>query len=89
MDKKLKSTQGICVHQLTYYFPDKEDNKIYEYTGDHSPFCDGIDPEYLEEIKEEKNLKKPHKKIGQKDIINGEKHNEIPNTNIIPVPTIL
>jgi len=51
MTKKLKSTQGICVHQLTYYFPDKEDNKIYEYTGDHSSFCDGVDLEYLKEIK--------------------------------------
>jgi len=49
---KLKSTQGIAVHKLTYYFPDKEDNKIYEYTGDHSSFCDGIDPEYLKEVKD-------------------------------------
>jgi len=48
---KLKSTQGLAVHKLTYYFPDKEDNKIYEYTGDHSSFCDGIDAEYLEEVK--------------------------------------
>ena len=53
MSKKLKSTQGICVHQLTYYFPDKEDNKIYEYTGDHASFCDGVDPNYLKEIKDE------------------------------------
>ena len=53
MSKELKSTQGICVHQLTYYFPDKEDNKIYEYTGDHSSFCDGVDPNYLKEIKDE------------------------------------
>ena len=67
MIKKLKSTQGICVHQLTYYFPDKEDNKIYEYTGDHSSFCDGIDPEYLKEIKEEK---KP-KETTQKEWVRG------------------
>jgi len=50
---KLKSTQGLAVHKLTYYFPDKEDNKIYEYTGDHSSFCDGIDAEYLEEVKDD------------------------------------
>jgi len=49
-DIKLKSTQGLAVCELTYYFPDKNDNKIYEYTGDHSSFCDGIDPEYLKEI---------------------------------------
>ena len=24
MSKKLKTTQGICVHKLTYYFPDKD-----------------------------------------------------------------
>ena len=52
MSKKLKTTQGICVHKLTYYFPDKDDNKVYEYTGDHSSFCDGIDPEYLKEVKD-------------------------------------
>jgi len=46
----IKSTEGICVYKLTYYFPDKDDNKIYEYTGDHSSFCDGIDPKYLKEI---------------------------------------
>ena len=53
MSKELESTQGICVHQLTYYFPDKEDNKIYEYIGDHSSFCDGVEPNYLKEIKDE------------------------------------
>ena len=44
-DKKLKSTKGLAVCELTFYFPDKKDNKIYEYTGDHSSFCDGIDPD--------------------------------------------
>ena len=52
MTNKFKTTQGICVHKLTYYFPDKDDGKIYEYTGDHSSFCDGIDPEYLKEVKD-------------------------------------
>jgi hypothetical protein len=51
-NKKLKSTKGLMVYELTFYFPDKKDNKIYRYTGDHSPFCDGIDSEYLEEVKE-------------------------------------
>ena len=50
-DIKLKSTQVLAVCELTYYFPNKDDNKIYEYTGDHSSFCDGIDPEYLKEVK--------------------------------------
>ena len=66
-NKKLKSTQGIHVYELTYYFPDKEDNKIYEYTGDHSSFCDGIDPEYLKEIKK----KKKSKEIPQEDWVKG------------------
>ena len=26
------------------------DGKLYEYTGDHSSFADGIDPEELEEV---------------------------------------
>ena len=51
--RKLKTTQGIHVHTLTYYFPDKDDDKVYEYTGDCSSFCDGIEPEYLKEVKEE------------------------------------
>jgi hypothetical protein len=56
-DKKLKSTKGLAVCDLTFYFPDKKDNKIYEYTGDHSSFCDGIDPEYLKEKKWKSRLK--------------------------------
>jgi len=67
MNKKLKTTQGIHVHTLTYYFPDKDDEKVYEYTGDHSSFCDGIDPEYLKEIKEEKKSKE----IPQEDWVKG------------------
>ena len=50
---KLKSTKGLNVHTLTYYFPDKDDGKVYEYTGDHSSFCDGIDAEYLKEVKDD------------------------------------
>jgi hypothetical protein len=31
---------------------DSIDDKEYEYTGDHSGFCEGIDEDYLEEVKE-------------------------------------
>ena len=43
----------VHVHRLTYIKVDKDgndDGKIYEYTGDHSSFADGIDPEELEEV---------------------------------------
>jgi len=46
----------VHVHRLTYIKVDKDgndDGKIYEYTGDHSSFCDGIEDEDLEEIKKE------------------------------------
>ena len=43
----------VHVHRLTYIKVDKDgndDGKIYEYTGDHSSFADGIDPEELKEV---------------------------------------
>jgi len=46
----------VHVHRLTYIKVDKDgndDGKIYEYTGDHSSFCDGIEDEDLEEIEKE------------------------------------
>jgi hypothetical protein len=45
----------ISVHTLHFQKTDQDgnsDGKIYEYLGDHSGFCDGIDNEYLKEVKE-------------------------------------
>ena len=33
---------------------EKGNQKFYEYTGDHSGFCDGIEEDYLEEVKDDK-----------------------------------
>ena len=48
---------GLQVYKLTFLkfneSGDSIDGKEYEYTGDHSSFCDGIEDEYLREIKEE------------------------------------
>ena len=53
---KKQKYYGLQVHTLTYLKVDANgesiDGKQYEYTGDHSGFCDGIDDEYLEEVKE-------------------------------------
>ena len=50
-----KKYYGLQVHTLTFLKVDENggsiDGKQYEYTGDHSGFCDGIEDEYLEEIK--------------------------------------
>ena len=50
-----KKYYGLQVHTLTFLKVDESgesvDGKQYEYTGDHSGFCDGIEDEYLEEIK--------------------------------------
>ena len=39
---------------LTYLLVDEDglsiDDKLYEYSGDHSSFCEGIDVDYLIEI---------------------------------------
>ena len=49
---------GLQVHTLTFLKVDKNgesiDGKQYEYTGDHSCFCDGIEEDYLEEVKDDK-----------------------------------
>lgn len=49
-----KKYYGVQVHSLTYVKVDANgetiDNKIYEYTGDHSSFCEGIDEDHLEEV---------------------------------------
>ena len=54
-----KKYYGLQVHTLTFLKVDENgesiDGKQYEYTGDHSGFCDGIEDEYLEEVKSEKN----------------------------------
>ncbi len=55
MSKKYKYLQ---VHTLHYTLVDEEGNdngKVYEYDGDHSLFCDGID---FNDLKEIKNVKK-------------------------------
>ena len=44
----------LQVHTLHYTLVDEEGNdngKVYEYDGDHSLFCDGIDFNDLKEIK--------------------------------------
>ena len=47
---------GVQVCKLTFLKVDENgdsiDDKEYEYTGDHSGFCEGIDVDYLEEVKE-------------------------------------
>jgi hypothetical protein len=51
-----KKYYGLQVHTLTFLKVDENgesiDGKQYEYTGDHSGFCDGIEDEYLEEIRD-------------------------------------
>ena len=58
---KKQKYYGLQVHTLTFLKVDENgesiDEKQYEYTGDHSGFCDGIDDEYLQEV-EWKQLKK-------------------------------
>ena len=46
----------LGVHTLHFQLTDEDgntDGKLYEYTGDHSSFADGIDPEELEEVTSE------------------------------------
>ena len=46
---------SLQVHLLTFKKIDEDgndDGKIYEYTGDHSSFCDGISDGDLKEIDE-------------------------------------
>jgi hypothetical protein len=53
---QMSKFKWVHVHRLTYIKVDKDgndDGKIYEYTGDHSSFCDGIEDEDLEEIEKE------------------------------------
>ena len=46
-----KKSYSLQVHTLTFIKVDENgesiDNKQYEYTGDHSGFCDGIEEKYL------------------------------------------
>ena len=50
-----KKYYGLQVYKLTFLKVDENgesiDGKEDEYTGDHSGFCDGIEDEYLKEIK--------------------------------------
>jgi|TARA_Y100001951_G_scaffold34122_1_gene26882 hypothetical protein len=49
----MKNKKTLAVFELKYYYIDDQgntDGKQYEYTGDHSSFCDGIDEDMLEEI---------------------------------------
>ena len=52
-----KKYYGLQVHTLTFLKVDKNgesiDGKQYEYTGDHNGFCDGIEEDYLEEVKDD------------------------------------
>ena len=49
-----KKFYGLQVHSLTFQKVDENgesiDGKVYEYTGDHSSFCEGIDEDDLEEV---------------------------------------
>ena len=52
--ERKKKYRYLQVHKLHYTLVDKDGNdngKIYEYDGDHSLFCDGIDFNDLKEIK--------------------------------------
>ena len=55
---KKKKYYGLQVHTLTFLKVDESgesiDGKQYEYTGDHSSFCDGIEDEYLQQVNEQK-----------------------------------
>ena len=53
-----KKYYGLQVHTLTFLKVDENgdsiDGKQYEYTGDHSSFCEGIDDKYLIEVENDK-----------------------------------
>ncbi len=54
--KPMSKYKFVGVHTLHFQLMDKDgntDGKLYEYTGDHSSFADGIDPEELEEVTDE------------------------------------
>jgi hypothetical protein len=55
-EKHMSKYYGVQVCKLTFLKVDENgdsiDDKEYEYTGDHSGFCEGIDEDYLEEVKE-------------------------------------
>ena len=50
-EKMSKKYYGLQVHTLTFLKVDESgksiDGKEYEYTGDHSSFCDGIEDDHL------------------------------------------
>ena len=52
---KKQKYYGLQVHTLTFLKVDENgdsiDDKQYEYTGDHSSFCEGIEDEYLKELR--------------------------------------
>jgi len=52
----VKKFYGLQVHSLTfqkvYENGESIDGKIYEYTGDHGSFCEGIDEDHLEEVED-------------------------------------
>jgi len=54
MSKKKWDKLPLMTWKFIMYREDEKGNqKFYEYTGDHSGFCDGIDDEYLKEVKDE------------------------------------
>ena len=55
-DKTMSKFKFVGVHTLHFQLMDEEgntDGKLYEYTGDHSSFADGIDLEELKEVVDE------------------------------------
>jgi hypothetical protein len=55
---KKQKYYGLQVHTLTFLKVDESgesiDGKQYEYTGDHSSFCEGIEDEYLQQASKQK-----------------------------------
>ena len=55
---KKQKYYGLQVHTLTFLKVDENgesiDGKQYEYTGDHSSFCEGVEDEYLQQASEQK-----------------------------------
>ena len=53
---KKQKYYGLQVHTLTFLKVDENgesiDGKQYEYTGDHSSFCEGVEDEYLQQTSE-------------------------------------
>ena len=56
INMKKQKYYGLQVHTLTFLKVDENgdsiDGKQYEYTGDHSSFSEGIEDEYLRQVRD-------------------------------------